>query len=116
MSNKNARVKKWQLKNKKQKQRQRQGASGEYIAANAGSLDTFYNRLAQRQRQGASEEYIAAKAVSLETLYNRLAALERRGEMTHEEALQGAELYANVKPGQVALRSGIFNLDGSGWQ
>ena len=49
------------------------------------------------------------ECISLEEILDRIAAFERKGDITHVQALEVAERYANVKPGEVVVPKEVYD-------
>lgn len=48
--------------------------------------------------------------ISIEEILDRIAAYERKGDITHAQAFEGAERYANIKPGEVVIPKEMYDF------
>ncbi len=47
--------------------------------------------------------------LSIEEIFDRIASCERKGNITHAQAFEVAERYANQKPGEIFVPKEVYN-------
>ena len=77
---------------------------------NKSSQKKAQKKVAISSRKNTIGDFQVAVNISIEEILDRIAAYERKGDITHAQAFEGAERYANTKPGEVVIPKEMYDF------